>query len=125
MNAGGERLLRGWYDLKYLFGDKWAPAILVTLSDASMCRQKILSTITSYSIGKEWPDKHVLHDNILARTPEEDDEEGLVTRTSDTTTFPHWVHYTLNPDVFEYLESAKALLPRSGIRPPQWRRECR
>lgn len=34
-----------------------------------------------------------------------------MTRTSDTTTFPRWVHYTLNPAVSKYLESAKALLP--------------
>lgn len=33
MDAGDERFLRGGYDLKYLFGDKWAPTILVMLSN--------------------------------------------------------------------------------------------
>jgi DNA-binding HxlR family transcriptional regulator len=111
MNAGDERLLRGWYDLKYLFGDKWAPAIVVTLSGGPMRRKELFATISSYSIGKEWSDKHVLHDSILARTLKKMTEEGLVTRTSDTTSFPHRVYYTLNPEVSAYLEFAKVLLP--------------
>ncbi|SDJ01724.1 DNA-binding transcriptional regulator, HxlR family [Actinokineospora alba] len=111
VNAGDERLLRAWCDLKYLFGDKWAPVILVTLQGGPMRRKEILSTISSYSIGKEWSDKHVLHDSILARTLKTMTEEGLVTCTSDTMTFPHLVYYTLNPALSEYLEIAKALLP--------------
>ena len=31
-----ERFLRGSYDRKYIFGDKWVPAVLVALSDGSM-----------------------------------------------------------------------------------------
>jgi DNA-binding HxlR family transcriptional regulator len=58
MTVGVERFLRRLYDLKYLVGDKWALAILVTLSDGPMRRVEIISTINSYSIGKEWSDKH-------------------------------------------------------------------
>jgi DNA-binding HxlR family transcriptional regulator len=46
MKVHDERFLRGLYDLKYLFGDKWAPAILVTLSDGPMRRKETLSTIS-------------------------------------------------------------------------------
>jgi DNA-binding HxlR family transcriptional regulator len=113
-----------------------APAILVTLQDGPMRRKEILSTVNSCSIGKEWSDKHVLHGSILARTLKKMTEKGLVTRASDTMTFPQRVYYTLNPDGSEYLEIAKALDPwvdahpgihraGSGIRPPQWRREYR
>jgi hypothetical protein len=46
-----------------------------------MRRKEILSTISSYSIGEEWSDKHaVLHDSILARTLKKITEEGLLTR---------------------------------------------
>ena len=78
MTVGDERFLRGLYDLKYLFGDKWAPAILVTLSGGPMRPVEILSTINSYSIGEEWSDKHdFLHDSMLARTWKKMTEEGL------------------------------------------------
>jgi hypothetical protein len=36
MNVGAERFLRRLYDLKYLVGDKWTLAILVTLSGGPM-----------------------------------------------------------------------------------------
>lgn len=75
---GAEKFLRRSYDLKYLVGDKWTLAILVTLSDGPMRRVEIHSTINSYSIGEEWSDKHtVLHDSILARTLKKMTEEGL------------------------------------------------
>lgn len=89
MAVEDERFLRGLYDLKYLFGDKWAPAILVTLSDGPMRQKEILSTISSYSVGEEWSDKHAtLHDSILARTLKKVTEEGLLARTRRTDTFP-------------------------------------
>ena len=89
MNEGAERFLRRLYDLKYLVADKWALAILVTLSDGAMRRVEILSTINSYSIGEEWSDKHaVLHDSMLARTLKKMTEEGLLTRERRTETFP-------------------------------------
>jgi DNA-binding HxlR family transcriptional regulator len=111
MKVGDERFLRGLYDLRYLFGDKWAPAILVTLSDGPMRRKEILSTISSYSIGEEWSDKHtVLHDSILARTLKKMTEEGLLTRTRYTETFPVKVTYSLKPEVLEILTLAESLV---------------
>jgi DNA-binding HxlR family transcriptional regulator len=99
------------YDLKYLFGDKWAPAILVTLSGGPMRRKEILSTISSYSIGEEWSDKHtVLHDSILARTLKKMTEEGLLTRTRRTETFPVTVTYSLKPEVLEFLALSETLV---------------
>jgi DNA-binding HxlR family transcriptional regulator len=106
MKEGDEGFLRGLYDLKYLFGDKWVPAILVTLSDGPMQRKEILSTISSYSIGEEWSDKHaVLHDSILARTLKKMTEEGLLTRTRNTQAFPVTVTYSLNPEVLTLAET--------------------
>lgn len=111
MTVGDERFLRGLYDLKYLFGDKWAPAILVALSGGPMRRKEILSTISSYSIGEEWSDKHaVLHDSILARTLKKMTGEGLLTRIRCTKTFPVTVTYELNPDVLEFLTLAETLV---------------
>ena len=111
MKVGDERFLRGLYDLKYLFGDKWAPAILVTLSGGPMRRKEILSTISSYSIGEEWSDKHaVLHDSILARTLKKMTEEGLLTRIRCTKTFPVTVTYELKPEVLEFLKQAEVLV---------------
>ena len=99
------------FDLKYLFGDKWAPAILVTLSDGPMRRKEILSTISSYSIGEEWSDKHAtLHDSILARTLKKMTEEGFLTRTRRTDTFPVEVIYSLKPEVLEFLSLVESLV---------------
>jgi DNA-binding HxlR family transcriptional regulator len=111
MQVGDERYLRGLYDLKYLFGDKWVPAIMVTLSGGPMRRKEILSTISSYSIGEEWSDKHaVLHDSILARTLKKMTEEGLLTRTRRTEAFPVTVTYSLKPEVLEFLKLAEPVI---------------
>jgi DNA-binding HxlR family transcriptional regulator len=105
MPVGDERFLRSLYDLKYLFGDKWAPAIVVALASGPMRRKEILSTISSYSIGEEWSDRHaVLHDSILARTLKKMTEEGILSRRRDTETFPARVYYSLNPEVVELLD---------------------
>lgn len=105
MTLGGERFLRRLYDLKYLVGDKWALAILVTVSGGPMRRVEILSTINSYSIGEEWSDKHaVLHDSILARTLKKMTEEGLLVRTRRAETFPAQVFYSLSGDALEFLQ---------------------
>jgi DNA-binding HxlR family transcriptional regulator len=111
MTRGDERLLRGLYDLKYLFRDKWAPAILITLSDGPRQRKEILSTISSYSIDEEWSDKHsTLHDSILARTLKKMTEEGLLTRERHTETFPARVIYSLKPEVLEFLSLTEPLI---------------
>lgn len=111
MTVGDERFLRGLYDLKYLFGDKWTPAILAALANGPLRRVEILSTISSYSIGEEWSDKHtVLHDSILARYLKKMTEEGLLTRTRSPETFPTKVMYSLTPDVLEFLEIADRAL---------------
>jgi DNA-binding HxlR family transcriptional regulator len=90
------------YDLKYLFGEESAPAIVVALARGPMRRKEILSTISSYSIGEEWSDRHaVLHDGILARTLKKMTEEGILSRRRDTETFPARVYYSLNPEVME------------------------
>ncbi|MEV8444160.1 hypothetical protein AB0425_42870 [Actinosynnema sp. NPDC051121] len=69
MTERDDMTLGGLHDLKKLFRDKWAPAILVTLPDGPLRRVEILSTVNSYSIDENWTDKHaVLHDSILART---------------------------------------------------------
>lgn len=105
MPVGDERFLRSLYDLKYLFGDKWAPAIVVALAGGPMRRKEILSTISSYSIGEEWSDKQaVLHDSILARTLKKMTEEGILSRRRDTETFPARVYYSLNLEVVELLD---------------------
>ena len=89
MKLGDEKFLRAMYDLKYLFGDKWALAIMFALSDGPLRRVDILSTVKSYSIGKEWSDKNaVLHDSILARTLKKMTEEGLLARARAAGTFP-------------------------------------
>ncbi|MCU1680215.1 MAG: transcriptional regulator [Amycolatopsis sp.] len=107
MKVGAERFLRRLYDLKYLVGDKWTLAILVTLSDGPMRRVEILSTINSYSIGEEWSDKHaILHDSMLARTLKKMTEEGLLARERDMETFPPKVFYSLNQEALEFLELA-------------------
>jgi len=76
-----------------------------------MRRKEILSTISSYSIGEEWSDKHtVLHDSILARTLKKMTEEGLLTRIRCTKTFPVTVTYSLKPEVLEFLTLAQTLV---------------
>ena len=105
MNVGAENFLRRLYDLKYLVGDKWTLAILVTLSDGPMRRVEILSTINSYSIGEEWSDKHaILHDSMLARTLKKMTEEGLLVRARRTDIFPPEVFYSLTEDAVEFLQ---------------------
>ncbi|WP_043729046.1 helix-turn-helix domain-containing protein [Kutzneria sp. 744] len=111
MTVGDARVLRGLYDLKYLFGDKWTLAILVALAEGPLRRVEILSTISSYSIGEEWSDKHaVLHDSILARTLKKMTEEGLVVRTRCPETFPVKVMYSLRPETLEFLAIAERAL---------------
>ncbi|MFD2420369.1 winged helix-turn-helix transcriptional regulator [Amycolatopsis pigmentata] len=98
-------LLRQLYDLKQLFNDKWAPAIVVTLARGEMRRADILSTINSFSYGEEWSDKQKpLHDSMLARTLKRMTGEGLLLRTrSDSRTFPVEVYYSLTPPMQEFL----------------------
>lgn len=106
-----EQFLRDLYSLKYLFGDKWAPAINVTLSHGPLRRAEILSTITSYSLGEEWSGRPVvLHDSILTRTLRKMTEEGLLVRTSDTSTFPPKVFYSLAPEITEFVELVEPLV---------------
>ena len=101
MTVGNEEFLRGLYNLRYLFGDKWAPAIIVALANGKMRRAKILSTVNSYSIGS---DKHaVLHDSILARTLKKMTREGILVRTRRAEIFPPRVYYSLNPEIVEFL----------------------
>lgn len=108
MNVGAEKFLRRLYDLKYLVGDKWTLAILVTLSDGPMRRVEIHSTINSYSIGEEWSDKHaILHDSILARTLKKLTEEGLLARARRTDIFPPQVFYSLTQDAVDFLRLAE------------------
>ncbi|GLY71381.1 winged helix-turn-helix transcriptional regulator [Amycolatopsis taiwanensis] len=104
MAVDGE-LLRQFYDLKQLFNDKWAPAILATLADGEVRRVDILSTIKSFSYGAEWSDKQTsLQDSMLARTLKRMTEEGLLVRTeSDPPTFPAEVYYSLTPPMEEFL----------------------
>lgn len=105
-----EQFLRDLYSLRHLFGDKWVPAINVTLSHGPMRRAEILSTITSYSFGEEWSGKPVvLHDSILTRTLRKMTEEGLLIRTRDESTFPPKVFYALRPEIAEFIELLKPL----------------
>jgi DNA-binding HxlR family transcriptional regulator len=91
--VGDEQLLlRELYNLKYLFGDKWAPAIVVALARGRMRRVEILSTVNSYSIYEDWSDKRiVLHDSILTRTLKKMTTEGLLVRTESVESFPREV----------------------------------
>lgn len=104
-------VLRGLYDLRNLFGDKWVPAIVVALRDGPLRRVDILSTVNSYFIDENWTDKHpVLHDSILARTLKKMRMQGLVVRERSTKSFPPEVEYSLNPAVVEALEAAEPLI---------------
>jgi DNA-binding HxlR family transcriptional regulator len=106
-----EEFLRNLYSLKYLFRDKWAPAINVTLSHGPMRRAEILSTIKSYSLGEEWSGKPaVLHDSILTRTLRKMTDEGLLARRRDTSTFPPKVFYSLAPEITEFVELVEPLV---------------
>lgn len=101
MIVGNEEFLRGLYNVRYLFGDKWAPAIIVALANGRMRRVAILSTVNSYSIGS---DKHaVLHDSILARTLKKMTREGFLVRTRRADIFPPRVYYSLKPEIAEFL----------------------
>jgi DNA-binding HxlR family transcriptional regulator len=103
--VGDEQLvLRELYNLKYLFGDKWAPAIVVALAPGRMRRVEILSTVNSYSLYEDWSDKRVvLHDSILTRTLKKMTNEGLLVRTESVESFPREVYYSLTPVVAELL----------------------
>jgi DNA-binding HxlR family transcriptional regulator len=107
MTLGDEQFLRDLYNLKYLFGDKWAPAIIVALANGKMRRVELRSTVKSYSIGAEWSRSGkpaVLHDTMLSRTLKNMTEKGLLVRTRRTDTFPREVYYSLAPVVVEYLK---------------------
>ncbi|SER91794.1 winged helix-turn-helix transcriptional regulator [Actinokineospora terrae] len=111
MTERDERLLRGLYDLKNLFGDKWTAAILVALRDGPLRRVEILSTVNTYSIDENWSDKRaVLQDSILARALKKMREQGVIVRESCTKTFPPEVTYSLSPDVTSVLALAEPLI---------------
>lgn len=96
--------LRDLYNVKRVFGDKWALPIIVALADGPLRRVDILSTINSHSVGAEWSDKSaILHDSILTRTLRKMTEEGLLIRTQKEDTFPPRVYYSLRPEVAEFL----------------------
>ncbi|GAA2975790.1 winged helix-turn-helix transcriptional regulator [Actinokineospora diospyrosa] len=106
-----ERLLRGLYDLKNLFGDKWTAAILVALRGGPLRRVEILSTVNLYSIDENWSDKRaVLQDSILARALKKMRQQGVIIRESNQATFPPEVTYSLSPEVTAALDLAEPLL---------------
>lgn len=118
MTERDDRVLRGLYDLKNLFGDKWVPAILVALRDGPLRRVEILSTVNSYSIDENWTDKHaVLHDSILARTLKKMRKQGLIVRESCDKSFPPEVAYSLTPAVAEVLTLAEPLIEWTRAHP--------
>jgi DNA-binding HxlR family transcriptional regulator len=107
MMLGDDQFLRGLYNLKYLVGDKWAPAIIVALAGGKMRRVELRSTVKSYSIGAEWSRSGkpaVLHDTMLSRTLKNMTEKGLLVPARRTGTFPREVYYSLVPVVVEYLK---------------------
>lgn len=76
-----------------------------------MRRVEILSTINSYSIDKEWSDKHaILHDSMLARTLKKMAEEGLLARARRTEIFPPEVFYSTNQSALEFLQLAEPFI---------------
>lgn len=110
MGGGDDALQRDLYNLRYLLGDKWAPAIMAALSDGPLRRVEIRSRINSYSIGKEWSDKNmVLHDSILTRNLKRMTEWGLLVRTSIAEPFPPKVFYALTPEVQDYLSRTEPI----------------
>jgi DNA-binding HxlR family transcriptional regulator len=75
------RDLRDLHELLHLFGDKWVSPIVIILSDGSIRRVEILSTIRSYSVGQGWSGGSVvLHDSILARALKQMTAAGLLVR---------------------------------------------
>nr|WP_243869393.1 replication-relaxation family protein [Amycolatopsis granulosa] len=113
-----DRLLRGLYDLRSLFGDKWVPAIVVALRAGPLRRIEVLSTVNSYFIDENWTDKQpVLHDSILARTLKKMRMQGLVFRERSTKSFPPEVEYALNPAVADALRAAEPLIAWTRAHP--------
>ncbi|SFK89203.1 DNA-binding transcriptional regulator, HxlR family [Amycolatopsis sacchari] len=118
MTERDDRLPRGLYDLRNLFGDKWVPAIVVALRAGPLRRVEILSTVNSYFIDENWTDKQpVLHDSILARTLKKMRMQGLVIRERSTKSFPPEVEYSLNPAVAEALDAAEPLIAWTRAHP--------
>lgn len=118
MTERDDRVLRGLYDLKNLFGGKRVPAILVALRDGPLRRVEILSTVNSYSIDENWTDKHaVLHDSILAHTLKKMREQGLIVRESCDKSFPSEVVYSLALAVAEVLTLAEPLIEWTRAHP--------
>lgn len=104
MTFGEQDLLRQIYALRFLFGDKWTPAIMVALAKGKMRRADILSTINSSAVSAEWADGYTtLHDSILTRTLKKMTDEGLLDRFEVPESFPPQVYYALTPPVFEFL----------------------
>lgn len=118
MPIGDATYLQNLYNLKYLFNDKWAPAIIVALAQGPRRRVDILSTVNSYSIGEEWSDKNgPLHDSILARTLRKMTAEGLLARNRNAETFPPKVFYSVTPEILEFLELADPVIAWAGRHP--------
>ena len=118
MTDRDDRALRGLYDLKNLFGDKWVPAILVALPGRPAARAEILSTVNSYSIDENWTNKHaVLHDSILARTLKKMREQGASFARVCDKSFPPEVAYSLTPMVAEVLTLAEPLIEWTRAHP--------
>jgi len=115
MTVGNEEFLRGLYSVKCLFGDKWAPAIIVALANGRMRRVNILSTINSYSLDSDKP--VVLHDSILARTLKKMTREGLLVRTRRTEIFPPRVYYSLKPEIAEFLRVVEPVVEWTRCHP--------
>lgn len=100
-----EDCLRELYDIKYLWSDKWGPAIVAALWDGPLRYNDILEKVRSYSIAAGWTDKTpVLHESILTRTLKRMVGEGLITRSESSGGVPPSVWYTLNPSFAESYE---------------------
>ncbi|WP_051400208.1 winged helix-turn-helix transcriptional regulator [Haloechinothrix halophila] len=100
-----EDCLRELYDIKYLWSDKWGPAIVAALWDGPLRYNDILEKVRSYSIAAGWTDKTpVLHESILTRTLKRMVGEGLITRSESSGGVPPSVWYALNPSFAESYE---------------------
>lgn len=111
MTVVDETFLRDLYSARFLFEDKWAPAIMVALYDGPLHYNEILSTVRSYRVVEGWSDKHsTLHDGVLANTLKKMTAEGLLIRSEESGTFPPGVSYSLNPEAAKMLTASQPVV---------------
>jgi DNA-binding HxlR family transcriptional regulator len=106
MTTGDAAFLRRSRDLRHILNYDWISDILVALRSGPLHYSELLATVQSNAAFDPWTGtQRRIQPRVLVRTLRRMEDNGLIVRHEQSSSFPRSVSYTLT-------HAAEALLPR-------------